>query len=144
MKKRSMRQELIRSIIRTQRIKTQKDLVDALNADGHKCTQATISRNISELGLRKLPEGVYVLPEDLHLQRMMHDLVLDLNYVNNMVIIKAQSGTAPGVAAALDDADLEGILGSVSGDDTIMVIAASNALAEKLHFKLETFRGVTE
>ena len=142
MNKRSQRQELIRSIIRTKRVKTQKDLVDALNADVHKCTQATISRDISELGLRKLPEGVYVLPEDLHLQRMMHDLVLDLNYVNNMVIIKAQSGTAPGVAAALDDADLDGILGSVSGDDTIMVIAASNETAEKLHYKLETFRGV--
>ena len=83
-----------------------------------------------------------MLPEDLHLQRMMHDLVLDLNYVNNMVIIKAQSGTAPGVAAALDDADLDGILGSVSGDDTIMVIAASDETAEKLHYKLETFRGV--
>lgn len=144
MKKRTQRQELIRSIIRTQRVKTQKDLVDALNADGHKCTQATISRDISELGLRKLPEGIYVLPEDLHLQRMMHDLVLDLNYVNNMVIIKAQSGTAPGVAAALDDADLEGILGSVSGDDTIMVIAASNETAEKLHYKLDTFRATSK
>lgn len=144
MKKRSMRQELIRSIIRAQRIKTQKDLVDALNEDGHKCTQATISRDISELGLRKLPEGIYVLPEDLHLQRMMKDLVVELNSVNNMVIIKAQSGTAPGVAAALDDAEIEGILGSVSGDDTIMVIAASNKIAKDLHLKLEAFRGVKE
>lgn len=141
MKQRNVRQELIRAIIRSQRIKTQKELVDALNAKDHRCTQATVSREISELGLRKLPEGVYVLPEDLHLQRMVHDLVIELNFVNNMVIIKAQTGTAPGVAAALDGAGLTGILGSVSGDDTILVITQSDSVASALHYKLETFRG---
>ena len=139
MKKRTVRQETIRSLIRKKKIKTQAGLVEALNEKGQTCTQATISRDITELGLRKLPTGVYVLPEDLHLQRMVHDLVVELSHVNNMVLIKAQSGTAPGVAAALDDAELDGILGSVSGDDTILVITDGDTTADALYSKLHAY-----
>lgn len=141
MKKREQRQDVIRHIIRGERVRTQRALVDLLKAEGHDCTQATVSRDISEMGLRKLPEGVYVLAEDLYLQRMVSDLVVDVRSTSNLVLVKAQSGTAPGVAAALDKAELKGILGSVSGDDTILVIVENEKHAAWLVETLDKFRG---
>ena len=122
MKKRNKRHEAICDIVRTENIKTQHVLVERLIDRGFNCTQATISRDIAELDLRKLPEGVYVLAEDLHLQRMVSNLVVDVCRSNNLVIVKATPGSAPAVAAALDAADLPGVLGSIAGDDTLLVI----------------------
>lgn len=141
MKKRNERQDSIRAIIRERRIKTQHELVAALAERGFECTQATVSRDISELGLRKLPEGMYVLQEDLHLQRMVRDLVVDVAMTGSLVLVKAQAGTAPGVAAALDGAHFEGILGSVSGDDTILVVTNADETAKALHDQLDIYRG---
>ena len=101
MKRRNGRQEAIRWIVRNKSIRTQKDLVEELKARGYTCTQATASRDIADMGLRKLPEGIYVLAEDLHLQRMVSEFVTDVESVNNLVVIKTQPGTAPGVAAAV-------------------------------------------
>ena len=143
MRKRLERQDAIRRIVRNERVKTQRALVDLLKAEGYVCTQATISRDITEMNLRKLPEGVYVLAEDLHLQRMVTDLVQDVRRTNNLVLVKASAGTAPGVAAALDGADLEGILGSVAGDDTILVITTGDPEAALLVDTLDKFRGVS-
>ena len=142
MRKRIERQDAIRRIVRNDRVKTQRALVDLLKAMGYVCTQATVSRDITEMGLKKLPEGVYVLAEDLHLQRMVSDLVSDVKRTQNLVLIKASVGTAPGVAAALDAADIEGILGSVAGDDTILVITTGDAQAALLVDTLDKFRGV--
>lgn len=142
MRKRQNRQDAIRRVVRAQRVKTQRALVDLLKAEGYDCTQATVSRDITEMGLRKLPEGMYVLAEDLHLQRMVRDLVKDVNRSGNLVLVKAQSGTAPGVAAALDAAELEGILGSVSGDDTILVVMDDESRGDVLVETLNKFRGV--
>lgn len=142
MKKRQERQEVIRRIVRAERVRTQRALVELLSEAGYECTQATVSRDITEMGLKKLPEGVYVLAEDLHLQRMVSDLVVEVRSTTNLVLVKAQSGTAPGVAAALDKAELGGILGSVSGDDTILVIVDDEATAQWLVETLDKFRGV--
>lgn len=141
MRKRIARQEEIRRIVRRERIRTQRDLVEKLQALGYICTQATISRDISEMGLRKLPEGVYVLSEDLHLQRMISDLVINIVRSDNLVLVKAQAGTASGVAAALDHAELPEVLGSIAGDDTILVIANNVPDAEQLVDHLDKFRG---
>jgi transcriptional regulator of arginine metabolism len=129
--------------VRSERIRTQRALVDRLKEQAYDCTQATVSRDITEMGLRKLPEGVYVLAEDLHLQRMVSDLVSDVKSTENLVLVKASTGTAPGVAAALDAADLDGILGSVAGDDTILVITEGKAQASALVDTLDKFRGVS-
>jgi transcriptional regulator of arginine metabolism len=142
MRKRLQRQDVIRRIVRNEHVKTQRTLVDLLQAEGYVCTQATVSRDITEMGLRKLPEGVYVLAEDLHLQRMVADLVSDVKRSDNLVLVKASVGTAPGVAAALDAADIEGILGSVAGDDTILVITTGVKEAQHLVDTLDKFRGV--
>ena len=141
MKKRVKRQDEIRRIVRAERIRTQRDLVDRLKEEGFVCTQATVSRDVTEMGLRKLPEGVYVLAEDLHLQRMIAELVVSVVLSNNLVLVKASPGTAPGVAAALDAADLEGVLGSIAGDDTILIITADEAAASALSDGIDKFRG---
>lgn len=121
-KKRNGRQEAIREIVRNKDVRTQRMLVEELKACGFECTQATISRDIAEMGLKKLPEGVYVLAEDLHLQRMVSDLVVDVLRTDNLVLVKVQPGNAPGIAAAIDAADLPDVLGSLAGDNIILVI----------------------
>lgn len=123
--KRNGRQDSIRAIVRGKDIRTQRELVDELRALGYTCTQATVSRDIADMGLKKLPEGVYVLEEDLHLQRMVSDLVVEVLRTGNLVVIKARPGTASGIASAVDDADLPEVLGSIAGDDTILVITQS-------------------
>lgn len=93
-KKRNGRQDAIRDIVRNKDVRTQRVLVDELRAMGFDCTQATVSRDIADMGLRKLPEGIYVLAEDLHLQRMVSELVTGVLRTDNLVMIKAQPGTA--------------------------------------------------
>ena len=122
-KKRNGRQDAIRDIVRNKDVRTQRVLVDELRAMGFDCTQATVSRDIADMGLRKLPEGIYVLAEDLHLQRMVSELVTGVLRTDNLVMIRAQPGTASGIAAAVDAAELPDVLGSLAGNDTILVIA---------------------
>lgn len=95
------------------------------------------------MGLRKLPEGVYVLAEDLHLQRMVSELVVGVTASSSLVLVKAQPGTASGIAAAIDAADLPEVVGTLAGNDTILVVATSPEAAqafEKHIDKLRNFR----
>ena len=131
-KKRTGRQDAIRDIVRNKDVRTQRVLVDELRAMGFDCTQATVSRDIADMGLRKLPEGIYVLAEDLHLQRMVSELVTGVLRTDNLVMIKAQPGTASGIAAAVDAAELPDVLGSLAGNDTILVIAQTAEDGERL------------
>ena len=131
-KQRNDRQEAIRQIIRDKSIRTQRALVEELQAPGFSCPQATVSRDITEMGLRKLPEGIYVLSEDLHLQRMLSEFVVDVRRAENLVVIKCQPGTASGVAAAIDGAALSHALGSVAGNDTVLVVAVDGQHAADL------------
>jgi transcriptional regulator of arginine metabolism len=141
MRKRLERQDVIRRVVRRERIRTQRDLVERLRDAGFICTQATVSRDITEMGLRKLPEGVYVLAEDLHLQRMISELVTSVVQADKLVLVKASPGTAPGVAAALDGAGLDEVLGSIAGDDTILVITKSDEDAAAIVASIEKYRG---
>ena len=131
-KKRNGRQDAIRDIVRNKDVRTQRVLVDELRAMGFDCTQATVSRDIADMGLRKLPEGIYALAEDLHLQRMVSELVTGVLRTDNLVMIKAQPGTASGIAAAVDAAELPDVLGSLAGNDTILVIAQTAEDGERL------------
>lgn len=131
-KKRNGRQDAIRDIVRNKDVRTQRVLVDELRAMGFDCTQATVSRDMADMGLRKLPEGIYVLAEDLHLQRMVSELVTSVLRTDNLVMIKAQPGTASGIAAAVDAAELPDVLGSLAGNDTILVIAQTAEDGERL------------
>lgn len=141
-KRRNSRQDAIREIVRDKSIKTQRALVEELEAAGYTCTQATISRDIADMGLRKLPEGVYVLAEDLHLQRMVSELVVSVIRANNIVVVRSQAGTAQGVAAAIDAAGLPDVAGSIAGDDTIMVVCITEAEAISLEQLISKLRNV--
>lgn len=130
-KKRNGRQDAIREIVRNKNVRTQRMLVDELKTFGFDCTQATVSRDIADMGLRKLPEGVYVLAEELHLQRMVSELVVEVVRTGNLVLVKAQPGTASGIAAAIDAAELPAVLGSLAGNDTILVVARTDDDGER-------------
>jgi transcriptional regulator of arginine metabolism len=142
MQQRQDRQAEIRRIVRGSRIRTQRELVDVLKTKGYDVTQATVSRDVTDMGLRKQPEGIYVLAEDLHLQRMIDELVASVVHTNNLALVKTSPGTAQGVAAALDAADLGGVLGSIAGDDTILVIAEDEKAAKAFEEHLVRFMGV--
>ncbi len=141
MRKRRERQDAIRKIVRRERVRTQRDLVDRLGQHGFDCTQATVSRDIADMGLRKLPEGVYVLAEDLHLQRMISELVTSVVRANNLVLVKCSTGAGAGVGAALDGAELDEVLGSIAGDDTILIICRTDPDAESVLESINKFRG---
>ena len=141
-KKRNGRQDAIREIVRTADVRTQRMLVDELKACGFDCTQATVSRDIADMGLHKLPEGMYVLAEDLHLQRMVSELVIGVQRTENLVIIKAQPGTALGIAAAIDAAELPDVLGSLAGNDTILVIPRTASDGEQFELMIGKLRSV--
>ena len=139
-KRRNNRQDAIRDIVRGKSIKTQRALVDELQALGFNCTQATVSRDIADMGLRKLNEGMYVLAEDLHLQRMVSEFVTEIDRADNIVVIKSQPGTAPGVAAAVDAAMLPEVKGSIAGNDTVMVVSGGKEAAQDLVRLVEKLR----
>ena len=141
-KKRNGRQDAIREIVRTADVRTQRMLVDELKACGFDCTQATVSRDIADMGLHKLPEGMYVLAEDLHLQRMVSELVIGVQRTENLVIIKAQPGPALGIAAAIDAAELPDVLGSLAGNDTILVITRTASDGEQFELMIGKLRSV--
>lgn len=142
-KRRNNRQDAIRDVVRGQSIRTQKALVDQLQALGFNCTQATVSRDIADMDLRKLQEGIYVLAEDLHLQRMVSEFVTNIDQAGNLIVIHSQPGTAPGVAAAVDAASLPEIKGSVAGNDTVLVVADDMEAAEDFVSLINKLRNST-
>ncbi|MDR1013554.1 MAG: ArgR family transcriptional regulator [Coriobacteriales bacterium] len=140
MKKRNERYAAIREIVRARHIRTQRDLVEELRDRGFACTQATVSRDVTDMGLRKLPEGVYMLAEDIHLQRMISEMVKRVSLAGNLVVIKTIAGSAQGVAAALDGADLPAVLGSIAGDDTILAITQDEPQAQAFEATINKLR----
>ena len=115
MKHRNARQDVIRELVRSESIRTQRDLVDMLKNRGFACTQATVSRDTAEMDLQKLPEGAYVLSEDMHLQKMLSEFVVGATAAENLIVIRCH-------AFALDDVELDHVVGTVAGDDTVLMI----------------------
>jgi transcriptional regulator of arginine metabolism len=140
MRKRQQRHDAIRDIIRTYPVRTQKDLAEQLRIAGYDCTQATISRDVLELGLVKAENGQYALPEEQRLARLVSDLVVSVQAACNLVVVKTSPGAAQGVSAALDAAALDGALGTVAGDDTIMIAAKSFEAAADIGAQIEALR----
>lgn len=123
MGKREDRQAAIRDIVRRQQIRTQRGLADQLKQRGFECTQATVSRDIGEIGLLKSAQGFYALPEDMVLERVIGDMAETFENAGNLLVIKTRSGGAPILAEAIDNTEVEGLVGSVAGDNTILVVA---------------------
>ncbi len=129
------RQNLILDLIIKEEISTQEELTEKLRALGHDVTQATVSRDIREMQLTKVPlasgKSVYVAyrgtPEDLQEKyvRIFRDGFLSMDNAQNILVIRTVSGMAMAVAAALDQMELYEIVGSIAGDDTIMCAVRS-------------------
>ena len=130
------RQALIREIVESQSIQTQEELAEALRVHGMVVTQATVSRDIKEMHLIKVlaEDGVYryamIDKNDQgvgdRLIRMLSDSVVDINSANNLIVIKTLSGSAHVAAEAVDSLHWSEVLGTVAGDNTILIIVRSN------------------
>jgi transcriptional regulator of arginine metabolism len=122
----------IREIITNNEIETQDDLVERLRDAGFTVTQATISRDIKELHLLKVPldDGryKYSVPADqrynpMHrLKRAMNDHFVHIDYTENLVVLKSLPGTANAIGALIDSLEWQEIMGTICGDDTILII----------------------
>lgn len=144
------RQRKIKELIEEVMIETQEQLVDNLKNSGFEVTQATVSRDIKELGLIKLPTDIntirYALPHKLsignafeRLQRMFAEVVDSFDYSENIILIRAMPGTAQAVASLMDSVGWKEILGTVAGDDTVMLIIKPK---EAVHIVMERLKNL--
>ena len=127
------RQRKILEIIRNEPVETQADLAGALKKNGFTVTQATVSRDIKEMGLIKIPFGGASFRYDFpgepparrgeeRLRRLLRDAVVAMDSSENLIVIKTNPGEAQGVASVIDNTGWPEVIGTVAGDDTIVVV----------------------
>jgi transcriptional regulator of arginine metabolism len=146
-----LRQRAIRQLIASRPIGSQRELVDALTAQGFDVTQATVSRDIAELGLLKAPRAdgpVYVSPEDVasraptplpvppfsrddRLRRILTDVPVTIGRSGLILVLTGTPGTASVVAQAIDESSLQEQEGTLAGDNTLLVLFADEARLER-------------
>jgi transcriptional regulator of arginine metabolism len=137
----------IEKIIREARISTQEELLKKLKGKGVSCTQATLSRNLRQLGVGRIPDGSggyrYAMPD---INRTAGDSPIRLNVVpviqeiieaKGMIIIKTIPGNANNTALYIDNAGRYEIAGTIAGDDTILLIPRDGISSNQLHSCLE-------
>lgn len=128
-----IRQYRIKEIITNRVIETQEELVEALRDSGMQVTQATVSRDMKELMLIKVPEGEgkykYSLPYEhqkqnpIHkLKRALFDHFVHIDYTDNLVVMKCLPGSANAICALVDNMEWSEVMGTICGDDTILMI----------------------
>ncbi len=145
----SNRQAEILRLIETQEIETQEQMLDCLRAQGIKATQATISRDIKELNLTKQQAGgvsKYVVSQTRQhhhnfsnrLKTIFKESVVSFDVAQNIVVVKTMPGLASAAGAALDGMEIDGLVGSLAGDDTVILIMRTNQLADEFCRELKT------
>ena len=150
----TQRQHRIERLLASHSVTSQTQLVELLSEDGVLATQATVSRDLDELGAVKVrvPGGdtVYAIPElpkdrmapEEHLRRVLGDWVVEVAHSGNLVVLRTPPGSAHVVASALDRAGLDEVIGTVAGDDTIMVVASERAGGTKVAKRLSALAGL--
>lgn len=150
----TQRQQRIVRLLEAHAVTSQTQLVELLAADGLVVTQATVSRDLEELGAVKVRvpggETVYAIPElphdqtapPEHLRRVLGDWVADIGHSGNLVVIRTPPGSAHVVASALDRSSLPDVVGTVAGDDTILVIAAEDVGGKAVAARLSSLAGL--
>lgn len=138
MAKREDRKSVLRALVRHEDIRTQKELVERLQAQGYDCTQATVSRDIAEMGFVKSERGFYALPEDMALRRLVSELGLSAEDAVNLVVLKTRPGSASMVGEIIDNADIDGLVGTIAGDNTVMIIAKTVEYAQEIAATLQS------
>lgn len=141
MAKRDDRKDAIHTLVRSENLKTQRDLVERLQALGFDCTQATVSRDIADMGLVKSAGGFYALPQDMALKRLVGELATSVEAAQNLVVVKTRSGSASMLGETIDNAGIDGLVGTIAGDNTIMVVAKTEQRAEELSSHLQGMLG---
>ncbi len=148
------RQQAIARLIEQHSVTNQPQLVDLLADAGITATQATVSRDLEDLGAVKVrvPGGatVYAVPEFApervapldQLRRVMGEWVAEVTHSANLVIVRTPPGCAHVVASALDRSGIEGLLGTVAGDDTMMCVAAESVGGRELAAALRELAGI--
>lgn len=139
----SFRQGQIQKVIHTRNIHTQEELAEALEELGIHATQVTLSRDIRELGFVKTPEGYREMealeePPASHLdaRRAAEELLRDVRLAQNLLVLKTDPGNASPLAEALDHAPWPEVVGTVAGDNTVLVVAPDHRSAVRLRDRL--------
>ena len=137
-----IRQEKMLELISKFEIETQDELIERLSECGFEVTQATISRDIRELKISKMTTGKgtyrYVLPKqstiasNMKFNSALIDALISIDYACNMIVLKTHAGLANALAVGIDSMHLEGVLGCVAGDDTILMVSRSEEAARHI------------
>ena len=160
-----LRQRTIRQLIASRPVGSQRELVDALNLQGFDVTQATVSRDIAELGLLKAPRAdghVYISPEDVaprsplddgrradtpvapvadeRLRRILADVPVTVGRSGLILVLTGTPGTASVVAQAIDESSLREQEGTLAGDNTLLVLFANEDRLERWLDRFEAIR----
>jgi len=147
-----IRQSLLKEIVKERWIGDQNHLLNELEKQGVKTTQATISRDLQEMGFAKvrLGPGMYkyeligkksrsVLTKQLNI--LFQNFVVDIKGTNNMILIKTSPGNANSVASLVDNLEMPEVLGTIAGDDTILVVVESSKKREIVKKEFEKLMG---
>jgi transcriptional regulator of arginine metabolism len=144
-----LRQRAIRDLVEQRTIRTQQELAAALRERGFRTTQATISRDVAELGLVKSGRGgthAYAIPPRLReadtsgedrIRILIRDMPVDIRDAGTMLVLKTLPGSAHPLAAALDRARWPEVVGSIAGDDTVFVAFADRGSLGRVRRRLE-------
>jgi transcriptional regulator of arginine metabolism len=147
------RQQAILELVARQPVGSQEELAESLRARNFTVTQATVSRDIADLGLVKIARGdrhVYVSPQDLaipppatdaHLRRIVGDVPVTIGRSGLILVLVSSPGTAPVLAQAIDDSTLQDQEGTLAGDNTLLVLFRDE---ERLERWLTRFRAIQE
>ena len=140
------RQAAILAIIEHDEIETQEELAQALRLRGFQVTQATVSRDIKELKLLKVstPRGVYKYATSVRAETSLSDrfvrifahAVISIDYAQNIVVIKTLAGSANAASEAIDNSHFPEVLGTIAGDNTILVVVHNEQEAQDVSSKL--------
>ncbi|MGH9236009.1 MAG: arginine repressor [Acidimicrobiales bacterium] len=148
------RQYRVSRLLAEHSVTSQGQLVDLLAAEGIAATQATVSRDLEDLGAIKVRvgggESAYAIPElpsqqrapEDHLRRVFSEWVVEVAHSANLVVLHTPPGSAHVVASALDRSDLPGVLGTVAGDDTLVVIVAEGTSGATMATTLAELAGL--
>src|SRR5256714_13705364 len=148
------RQHRIAGLLERNAVTSQGQLVQLLTSDGVVATQATASRDLEELGAIKVRaaggDSVYAIPElpkdqvapEEHLKRVLGDWVVEVAHSANLVVLRTPPGSAHVVGSALDRAGRDDIIGTVAGDDTVLVVSAERVGGAKVAKRLSALAGL--
>ena len=154
MKNKNNRLEAIRMVISEQDVKNQEQLLQILLQKGYSVTQATLSRDLKKMKISKVAntygDYLYVLPNHALLQKKTGTAALDdhtlnqprygfvsLNFSGNMAVIKTKPGYASSLAYDIDNHSIPGVLGTIAGDDTLLIVLSENANRMEIKHQLE-------